>query len=50
MQEHINIMSSSDHRLLKFLPVTLSNVADKLGGLYDITFYFAYKHGGGTSC
>lgn len=47
MKKHINIMSSSDYRLLKFLPTTLVNIKDKIGLLYDITFYFAYKYDGG---
>ena len=43
MKQRINIMSSSDYRLLKFLPTTLVNIADKLASIYDISFYFVYK-------
>lgn len=42
-KKHINIMSSSDSRLFKFIPVTLLNLHDVLGKIYDIDFYFAYK-------
>lgn len=42
-KKHINIMSSSDYRLVKFLPVTLINLHDVLGDIYEIDFYFAYK-------
>lgn len=39
-------MSSSDSRLIKYLPVTLINLRKVLSHKYNITFYFAYKNNG----